>query len=94
MPFRPPKERIDRLAAQLLSELQKAPGVQVKNAEAVKAVFRAVLVQNLQEEYAIEEEATALLRQHGQQIYEANADFQKMLQEGKKVLAKKKGFIL
>ena len=92
--FRLPKERIDQLADQVASALGTFPGVQLKNAEEAKTIFRLALAENLREEHEIEQEALALLKQHGQEIYAANADFQKMLQDGKKILAKKKGFVL
>lgn len=93
-PFRPPRERIDQMAQGVLKTLQESSAIQVKKPEEVLAVFRALLTENLQQEHALEEEVFATLKAHGQQIYEHNADFQKMLLEGKKILAKKKSFTL
>lgn len=94
MAFRPPKERIDAIAAQVLKALQEANGIDVVNPNETVAIFRGALTRNLQDEHEIEEEVMATLRQHGQQIYEQDADFQKMLYEGKKIIARKKNFKL
>ncbi|CAN5203418.1 hypothetical protein BH09SUM1_BH09SUM1_26000 [soil metagenome] len=93
-PFRPPRERLDAIAAQALAALAKSPGAEIRDAEAAKAIIRSVLTENLRAEHALEEEVLALLHQHGQEIYEQNASFQKLFTEGKKTLAKKKGFTL
>lgn len=93
-PFRPPKEHISRLASQVLAAMQKSPAVEVRNPEAVKSIFCNLLEENLREENAIEEEALEVLRRHGQEIYEQKADFQKLLIEGKKVIAKRRNFVL
>jgi len=92
--YRPPRERIDQLAARVAEALATAPGVTVVRAPDVQAIFRAAVVENLQEEHAIEEEAEAMVRKHGQEIYEQNADFHKMIVEGKRILARKKNFTL
>jgi hypothetical protein len=88
------RERLDSIAQRVLEALQKTPGATVLNPEGVKSVVRAMIVNNLAEEDALEKEVIEMLRAHGQKIFEANADFQKMIMEGKKVLAKKKGFTL
>lgn len=92
--FRPPKERIDALAVQAVATMEANPRLQVKNAAEARALLRLRLTADLEEEHAIEEEVFRMLQQHGQKIYQENADFQKMLQDGKKILAKKKGFTL
>ncbi len=93
-PFRPPKEQIDSIARRVLDALKEAPGVEVVNDAEVLAAVRTVLLENLKAEHALEEEVLEMLKQHGQKIYEENADFQRMLIDGKKILAKKKGFTL
>jgi hypothetical protein len=92
--FHPPRERLDSLAERIVQQLGAAPAVTVKNPEGVRAVVRALLADNLREEHELEQEVLETLRRHGQAIYEQNADFQKMFHDGKKILAKKKGFTL
>lgn len=82
------------MAEAALRALQGSSALQVKNPQEVLAVFRTILTDNLREEHALEEEVFETLKAHGQQIYEHNADFQAMLLEGKKILAKKKNFTL
>lgn len=93
-PFRPPTARIDALATHVAAEIARAPGLTVKNPDKVRGIFRNQLAENLREGHAIEEEAMTMLRSHGQEIFAANADFPKMLADGIKILAKKKGFVL
>ena len=88
------RQKLDFLAQRVLDAMAKSAGTQIRDPEAVKAVIRNGIVQNLAEEEKLEAEVMETVRSHGQQIYEANADFQKLLQEGKKILAKKKGFVL
>lgn len=92
--FRPPKERIDTLAVQAIANMEANPRIQVKNPAEARALFRLRLTADLEEEHAIEEEVFRMLQEHGQKIYAENADFQRMLQDGKKIVAKKKGFTL
>ncbi len=93
-PFRPPKERIDAIAERVVQELSQAHGIEVVNPGEVRAIVRGTLTDNLREEHDLEQEVMETLHRHGQQIYEENADFQRMLHDGKKILAKKKGFTL
>ena len=94
MPYHPPKERLDALAERLVEQLENTHGIDVRKPEEVKSIFKALLAENLREEHELEQEVMETLRAHGQQIYEQNADFQRMFFEGKKILAKKKGFTL
>lgn len=89
-----PKERIDFLTDQLVAVLEKNPDFEVLNANEVRAAFRSHLTKNLQDEIDLEAEVLDMLREHGQAIYEQNADFQAMFRKGKQMLAKKKRFTL
>lgn len=93
-PFRPPNDRLDIISKRILEALDKASMAEVVNPEEVRHIVRNLMTENLREEYEIEQEVMETLRKHGQKIYEQNADFQKMLYEGKKILAKKKNFTL
>ncbi|MBI1289905.1 DUF507 family protein [bacterium] len=88
------RAKLDFLAQRVVDAMAKSAGTEIRDAEAIKSVVRNAIVQNLADEERIEAEVMETLRAHGQQIFEANADFQKMLAEGKKILAKKKGFVL
>lgn len=89
-----PKERIDFLTNQLVGVLDKNPDFEVVNANEVRAIFRNTLTASLQAEIDLEKEVLETLRQHGQQIYQENADFDELFRRGKQVLAKKKRLIL
>lgn len=89
-----PKERIDFLTDQLVAVLEKNPDFDVLNANEVRATFRAILTKSLQEELDLEQEVLETLRQHGQAIYESDANFAELFRKGKQVLAKKKRLIL
>ncbi len=90
----PRKERIQGLANLFVQELEKGRGVEIKDAGKVRAIFVNTILENLRQEEELEKEVAGTLRKHGQQIYEKGADFQKMLQDGKRILAKKRGFVL
>lgn len=94
MSFHLPKERVDAIANQVVAALEKSAGVEVRNPDGIRAAVRAVMTENLRQEYELEQEVLAMLRQHGQEIFESKADFHKMFQDGKRILAKKKGFTL
>lgn len=94
MPFQPPKARIESLVNQVLQELQKHPNFDVADPNTVRAAVRGALTDSLRAEWELEQEVLETLQKHGQIIYKENADFHKMLQDGKKMLARKKGFTL
>lgn len=92
--FRPPRERIDRLAVMLEAALKRSPAVTLNKPAEARAVFSNHVTESLRIEQEIEQETMAMLQKHGQAIYQQNADFQKLLNEGKRVIAKKRGFVL
>lgn len=85
---------IEELAIAVTVSLSKEPGVVLKDPEGVRGAVRAILRATEAEEKTIEAEAERLLRVHGGAIYREGADFAKMLEDGKKIIAKKKGFPL
>ncbi|MCC5874799.1 MAG: DUF507 family protein [Candidatus Sumerlaeia bacterium] len=89
-----PKERIDFLTNQLVAVLEKNPDFDVTNVNEVRAIFRNTLTADIQAEIDLEKEVLETLRQHGQQIYQENADFEELFRRGKQLLAKKKRIIL
>ncbi len=90
----PRKERIQGLSNLFMQELEKARGVEITDANKARAVFVNTILESLREEEQLEKEVEETLRRHGQKIYEKGADFQKMLHDGKRILAKKRGFVL
>lgn len=85
---------IEELAIAVTVSLSKEPGVVLKDPEGVRGSVRAILRATEAEEKNITAEAERLLRAHGGTIFHAGADFAKMLEDGKKIIAKKKGFPL
>jgi len=63
-------------------------------ADAVVSVVRHRVLENLSLEQEIEEEAKAKLEPHKAQILREGADYAKMLQEGKRQIAKKRGVVI
>lgn len=84
---------IDFMAFAVLQSMKRSPLVEVKNPNMVATIVRRSLVENLRMEEEIEREAEEMLKPHRQRILQEGADYQGMLREGKKTLAKKKGFV-
>ena len=88
------KERIATIANRFREQLLHSSSVKAIDADRAAGLLRARMEENIVREKEIEAEAMTVLRKHGQAIYQEGADFQKLLSEGKKVIAKKKGFTL
>ncbi|MCB2156046.1 DUF507 family protein [bacterium] len=87
------QNHVDYIAFLVHQGMRQHPNVTVKDPNAVVTTVRRLLVENLQMEAQIEREAEEMLKPHRQQILREGADYQAMLREGKKTLAKKKGFV-
>ncbi len=85
---------IDYIAFLVLKALKEHKNVELLNPDAAVKAVRLRLQENLRIEEEIEREAEALLAPHKQQILQSGSDYRKMLQEGKRTLAKRKGFVL
>ena len=92
--FRPPKERIESLIDKVMEALKQSTSYEITGESEARGIIRNVITENLREEYELEVEVEETLRNHAQTIYTEKADFGTMMLEGKKRLAKKKGFIL
>lgn len=91
----PQSEReIELLAAAVAEALAHDPEIKSIDEHAVKQAVRAALRHANAEEAAIDAEAERLLRAHGGMIIREGADFQRMMADARKILAKKKGFPL
>lgn len=85
---------IKELADAVVATLRKDPALKMTSEEEVRGAVRAVLRAVETEERAIEAEAEKTLRAHGSAILKEGADFAKMLENAKRIIAKKKGFPL
>lgn len=88
------KNHIDYVAFLVLRALKENPGVTVRDADGVVGAVRHRIVENLRAEAEIEEEAKRMLEPHKAEILRKGADYAKMLADGKKTLAKKRGIAL
>lgn len=89
-----PDPEIEELARAVEAALAKESTVTIANSEAVRGAVRSILRRLNAEEKAIEVEAEKLLRSRGREIVQQGADFNRMLDEAKRILAKQKGFPL
>lgn len=85
---------VDYLAFLVYKAMKDSPHVTVKNADAVVSTVRARIVENLRLEDELEKEALATLAKHRQQILGNDADYQKMVHEAVKILARKRGAVI
>lgn len=88
------KNHIDYMAFLVLRSLKENPGTTVRNPDGVVSAVRRRIVENLKIEQEIEEEAKRMLEPHKAEIIRKGADYPKMLADGKKTLAKKRGFVI
>ncbi len=85
---------IEEYAEAVLASLAKEPGVAIVSRDTVRGAIRAAIRAAEAEEKSIEAEAERTLRAHGGAILREGADFRRMLDDAKKILAKKRGFPL
>ena len=85
---------IDYMAFLVYKAMKDSPHIAVHNADAVVSTVRARIVENLKLEDELEKEALEMLSKHRQQILSGEADYQKMVREAVKILAKKRGAVV
>ena len=88
------RNHVDYMAFLVFKALQNHPNVTVEDPDAIVGIARHRILEDLAAEQEIEEEAKAKLEPHKAQILREGADYAKMLQEGKRQIAKKRGFVL
>ncbi|MDK2972870.1 MAG: hypothetical protein PWP23_2625 [Candidatus Sumerlaeota bacterium] len=88
------RKHLDYLTFQIYRTLKENPRVPILNADLTVAVIRSQIVENLRIEQELEKEAEAMLKSHRREIIEQGADYRKLVREGMKTLARKKGFTL
>ncbi|MEQ8820750.1 MAG: DUF507 family protein [Sumerlaeia bacterium] len=86
--------RMNSLSVLALRALKDSPHVDLRDADAVVAAVRRALQNNLREEDELEKQAEEMLAKHKTEILRTGGDYRRMVLEGKKTLAKKKGFVL
>lgn len=85
---------LDYLAFLVHKALKENKHIAVNDADAVVAIVRQTITENLKAEDEIEREAVASLEAHRNQILTSGADYQKMVRETKKMIARKRGLVL
>ncbi|MBI5155467.1 DUF507 family protein [Candidatus Poribacteria bacterium] len=88
------RNHLDYMAFLVLKALKANPGVTVLDADQVVAVIRREITGNLRAEEEIEREAIATLAPHRQRILSEGADYQKLIRDGKRALARKRGIVV
>jgi hypothetical protein len=86
--------QIDYTAFLVLKAFKASPHITLHNPDAVVAAVRTRLIENLRLEEELEREAAQTLSRHRQQILSGDADYQKMLREAVRILARKRGEVI
>ncbi len=85
---------IDYLSFLVYKAMKESPHIDVKNPDAVVSSVRARIIENLRLEDELEKEALATLSKHRQEILSGDADYQRMVREAVKILARKRGAVV
>jgi hypothetical protein len=89
------REEIAKIAGLILTDLKSKSLIILRvPEEKIRTRIEAVILKNLEEEVAIEEEVKRLMEQHRDQIASGSIDSQKAFMMIKKQVAKEKKFIL
>lgn len=90
------EKKIEYLAKKITEELRNNSQmvqflVSDKN---IESVIYSIILKDMQREEQLEEEARKLLQSHSKLIEQEGADYKKLLEKTKILLAKKKGIVL
>ncbi len=88
------KNHLDYMAFLVYKGLKEHPNVKLLDADKTVSIVRRRMIENLKMEEELEEEAERMLAPHRAEIIRTGADYGKMLAEGKRTLAKKRGFVI
>jgi hypothetical protein len=88
------QNQIDYTAFLVVKAFKASPHITLHSADAVVAAVRTRLIENLRLEEELEREAAQTLSRHRQQILSGDADYQKMLREAVRILARKRGEVI
>ena len=92
--MRLPKNHVDYIAFLVYKTLKENPRIELSKPDAVVGIVRHELSENLRQEEQLLREAEELLAPHRAEILRTGADYRKMVNDGVKKLARKKGFVL
>lgn len=84
----------ERMAEAVIKRLQVKKFVDAKDEAKARAAVRKVLLENLQAEERLDDEARQILSEHTKVIKESAVDYGRLLSMVKGKLAKERGFIL
>lgn len=85
---------VDYMAFLVLKALKGNPHIGLRSPDGAVAIARTELLASLREEEELEKEALRMLAPHKERILREGGDFNRMLREGVRALAKKKGIVL
>ncbi len=88
------RNHIDYMAFLVYKGLKDHPNVDLLNPDGAVSIVRRRMIENLKLEDEIEAEAERMLAPHKAEILRTGADYGKMLAEGKRTLAKKRGVVI
>jgi len=88
------RQRLDYMAFVVYRAIKENPLIEVRKPDAVVGAVRRVVAENVRQEAELEKEAEAALRAHRSEILRSDADYRRMIRDGARILAKKKGIPL
>lgn len=89
------EKKINRITRQIVETLSKDKNVKLQtDLNTLEAEIKFVILEDLKEEDAIEEEAKKILEKHSNIIARENVDFQTLLNKAKTQIARQRGFVL
>lgn len=88
------RNRLDYMAFLVYRALKEHPNVTLRSPDAAVAIARRVLAENARQERELEKEAEAMLAGHRAEILRSQGDYRRMVQEGMRMLARKRGIPL
>lgn len=88
------KNHVDYMAFLVHRALRENPRVELKNPDLAVSIVRTRVLENLHVEQEIEKEAEAIVKKHRAEIMQTGADYRKLVREGMKSIARKRGFTL
>jgi hypothetical protein len=88
------RNHVDYIAFLVHREMKANKRVVVKNPDLLVSIIRTELLANLQAEVELEREATEMVNAHRREVLQGGADYRRLVDEGKRVLARKRGIVI
>jgi len=82
------------MAGAIVKRLATRKVAEIRDEAIARAAVRRVIVENLQLEERLEEDARKLLLEHAKMIKDSSADYRQLLGKVKEKLARERGFVL